>query len=457
MRTIQTMRNERAAALARAETLDTAANGAPLAAAEQTAFDAAMGDVDRLDAEIAAEQARLDVEANSSNRRDRLAQARTVAAPRSVPASTVASHAPIVSRERRQDDPRRGFADVGHFASILARASIPGAVVSTADRDLLAPLAAVQGNNQANGSEGGFLVPPQFSTLIWDGLNNPTESLMAMCDQYPVEGDSITFPANAETNRANGSRYGGIQGNWLAEGNQIPKSAPKFRTMKLEPHTLAALVYVTEKLLRSAPTLGTYLQRAATDEINFMVGDAIVNGTGAGKPLGIMNSGALVTVAKEAGQATLTLLQANISKMWARLHPRCRKNAVWLYNVDVEPQFDGLNTPIRNAANTDNVGGIGNNVFNAEKMLLKGRPVLPVEYCASLTNLGDIILADLSMYAVGNQGGIDSAASMHLRFDYAEQAFRFMFNVDGQPWLASPLTPFKGANTLSSFVTLQAR
>lgn len=457
MRTIQIMRTERAAALARAEALDVAANGSPLAAADQTAFDAAMGDVDRIDAEIAAEQSRLDLEASTSNRRDRLASARAVPAPRTVPASTVASHAPIVSRERRQDDPRRGFADVGHFASVLARASMPGLVVSSADRDLLAPLAAVQGNNQANGSEGGFLVPAQFSTQIWDGLNNPADSLMALCDQYPIEGDSITFPANAETNRANGSRYGGIQGNWLAEGAQLPKSTPKFRTMKLEPHTLAALVYVTEKLLRSAPTLGVYLQKAATDEINFMVGDAIVNGNGAGKPLGIMNSGALVTVAKEAGQATLTLLQANISKMWARLHPRCRANARWFYNVDVEPMFDGLNTPIRNAANTDNVGGIGNNVYNAEKMTIKGRPIQPIEFCPSLTNLGDIILADMSMYAVGTQGGIDAASSMHLRFDYAEQAFRFMFNVDGQPWLQSALTPYKGANTLSSFVTLQAR
>lgn len=48
--------------------------------------------------------------------------------------------------------------------------------------------------------------------------------------------------------------------------------------------------------------------------------------------------------------------------------------------------------------------------------------------------------------------------SIHLRFDYGETAFRFMFEIDGQPWIAEPLTPFKGsANTLSPFVTLATR
>jgi HK97 family phage major capsid protein len=63
----------------------------------------------------------------------------------------------------------------------------------------------------------------------------------------------------------------------------------------------------------------------------FMIGDSIINGTGAGKPKGIIAaSGALVTVAKETSQAATTLQQANVSKMWARLHARSRANAVWL-------------------------------------------------------------------------------------------------------------------------------
>ncbi len=445
---------DRLAAFQRAEEINSRAVEGILSEADQTAFDAAMADVERFDADIAAEQARLDAAATAAANATRLAAARAPITPRSVARNDSSTDTPRAThvRTRADADPTRGYANVGAFALDIFRAA-QGQGIS----DTLRPLAAAQGNNQAVGSEGGFLVPPQFSSAIWDGLNNPAESLLAMCDRYPIEGESMTFPANAETSRANGSRYGGIASYWLNEGAQITKSTPKFRQAKVEPHALAALVYVTDKLLGSAMALAPYLQRAAADEINFRVGDSIVNGTGAGMPLGLMNSGALITVNKESSQAAATVLQENVSKMWARLHPRCRKNAVWLYNVDVEPQFDGLNTKIKNVAGTENVGGIGNVVWNAEKNLLKGRPVMPVEYCQTLGTVGDLILTDLSMYLAGVRGGVDSAQSMHLRFDYAETAFRFMFNVDGQPWLNSALTPKNGSNTLSSIVALQTR
>lgn len=442
---------ERLAAFVLAEGINARATDGILADADQASFDVAMADVERLDADIAAEQARLDAAAaaasTSEARRDRLSTARA-GIPRASAPGPIVTHV----RARSENDPTRGYASVGHFAQDIFRAA-QGQGIS----DALRPLAAVQGNNQSSGAEGGFLVPPQFSNSIWDGLNNPAESLLAMCDRYPIEGESMTFPANAETSRANGSRYGGIASYWLNEGAQIPKSAPKFRQAKVEPQGLAALVYVTDKLLSSAASLAPFLQRAAADEINFRVGDAIVNGTGAGMPLGLMKSGALITVAAEAGQAIDTVVQENISKMWARLHPRCRKNAVWLYNVDVEPQFDMLNTKVKNVAGTENVGGFTNIVYNSEKQTIKGRPIMPVEYCQTLGDPGDLILADLSMYLAGVRGGVESAQSMHLRFDYAETAFRFMFNVDGQPWLGAPLTPKNGVNTLSSMVALAAR
>jgi HK97 family phage major capsid protein len=454
MKLIEQLKADRANALQKAETLNAKSINGIMSAEDQASFDAAMSEVEGIDADILALQEKETLEAKANQNRDRLNALRAPLAPRSVVRDYSASDAPRATnvRARVDADPARGYSNVGAFALDVFRMA-QGQGIS----DALRPLAAAQGNNSLAGSEGGFLVPPQFSNAIWDGLNNPAESLLAMCDRYPIEGESMTFPANAETSRANGSRYGGIASYWLNEGAQITKSTPKFRQAKVEPHGLAALVYVTDKLLSSAMALSPYLQRAAADEINFRVGDSIVNGTGAGQPLGIMSSAALVTVAKESSQVAATVVQENVSKMWARLHPRCRKNAVWLYNVDVEPQFDGLNTKIKNVAGSENVGGISNVVWNAEKGLLKGRPVMPVEYCQTLGTLGDLILVDLSMYLAGVRGGVDSAQSMHLRFDYAETAFRFMFNVDGQPWLGNALTPKNGSNTLSSMVALATR
>lgn len=353
------------------------------------------------------------------------------------------------------NEAKRPFETFGDFASSVIVAYSPGGAMDPR----LALQAAAQGMNQGVPSEGGFTVLPEFSSVIYEGLTSDPNALLGMTDNYTVDGESLTFPANAETSRATGSRFGGIQGYWINEADQITKSKPKLRNVKVEPQQLAILVYLTDKLINnSAAALEQYVTRAATEEITFLVGDAIVNGTGAGQPKGIMSSGALVTVNKETAQVAATFTKANANKMWARLHPRSRANAVWLMNVDVEPQLDDFNTLVKNVAGTENVGGFGSQIYNADKGTLKGRPIVFCEFCQTLGTTGDVILADMKGYLTGTRGsGVQSAMSMHLRFDYAEQALRFLFEADGQTWLASPLTPFKGSNTLSSFVALQTR
>lgn len=350
-----------------------------------------------------------------------------------------------------EDDPRAGFEHVGEFAAAVRSAHTPGGA-----RDgRLDFLAAASGMSQGVNTDGGFAVPRAFSTTIWDGLNEAPDNLLGRTDQYTVEGESLTIPANAETSRATGSRYGGVRGYWIAEADQITSSKPTLRQMKLEPKELAVLVYATDKLLRNASALEQYLTRAARDEINFLVGDSIINGDGAGKPLGILNAGCLVSVAKETGQAADTVVKENIDKMFARLHSRSMGNAVWLVNQDVYPQLLDL----KHTIGTGGVpvflppGGISGSPYGT----LYNRPIVVTEYNSTVGDLGDIVLADLGAYATGLQGGIREAMSMHLRFDYAETAFRFMFAVDGQPWLASAITPFKGSNTVSPFVALAAR
>ena len=99
-------------------------------------------------------------------------------------------------------------------------------------------------------------------------------------------------------------------------------------------------------------------------------------------------------------------------------------------------------------------GGISGSQYGT----LFGRPVVPIEYCQALGTKGDIIVTNLGYYASGvKREGVRQAMSIHLKFDYNETAFRFLFEVDGQPWLASALTPYKGSNTLGTAVALAAR
>ena len=132
------------------------------------------------------------------------------------------------------------------------------------------PLAAATGLNQGIGAEGGWLIPPAFMSRIWDGLQNEADNLLQFTDQFPLDGaEKIELLASAETSRATGSRYGGIQGYWIAEADQMTASKPKVRKVKLEPHELAVLVYTTDRLLNAGGnTITAWLERAAVSEIN---------------------------------------------------------------------------------------------------------------------------------------------------------------------------------------------
>ena len=415
---------------------------------EETAKANALGsEINDTKAKIASKEAAIAAFANAS----------ALSTPSPVPVS----HAPALPtgeralstsvRERVSDDPRNGFKSLGEFATIVKSAS-----AGNMSDERLRIMSAASGMNESQGADGGFLVPQEFATQIWDGGGmNDANSLLQECDVIPVTGSGITIPANAETSRVNDSRVGGMKGRWMDEAAQLTSGRPKFRNLSLTPKKLGVLVYATDELLADAQALSAYITKAAGEEINFCVGDAIINGNGAGKPLGVLNSGAYVTVSKESGQAADTLLAENVFKMFARIHPRFRSQAKWYLNQDVIPYLPLLkigDTPIYVAP------GVGA-AQNLDTGLLLGRPVVELEYSKTLGDLGDVIFGAFKGYAaaIKRGEGVQAAASIHLRFDYGETAFRFTFRVDGQPYLKTPITPANGTNTVGHFVVLEAR
>jgi HK97 family phage major capsid protein len=314
--------------------------------------------------------------------------------------------------------------------------------------------AAALGANSVNGADGGFLVG---TTLVDDLARRMTAGeVRSRVQRVPLDPgtDSLSVNVIDETSRATGSRSGAVQGYWVEQGQAPTASRPKFAQINMRLHGLSALGYATNSLLRNAAALEAIMTDAFSDELAFLVEDAIINGTGAGSPLGVLNAPALVSVSKETGQDAATIMKENIDKMWARLYARARANAVWFINQDVEPQLDNLQMVI-------GLGGVPvylppGGLSDTPYARLKGRPVIPVEYCATLGTVGDIILADLSEYRIID-AAMQSASSMHVAFTTNEMAFRVTYECDGQPRWKSALTPYKGSNTLSPFVALATR
>ncbi len=357
--------------------------------------------------------------------------------------------APVIAVVGDDRATKQPFASLGDQLISIMRAEMAGAQT---DPRLLGINAAATGSGAAVPSDGGFLLQPDFSGEILRRVYDLGEVLKRV-RRRPIgpDADGLKINAVSESSRVTGSRYGGIRVYWADEGDTVTAKKPKFRTMELYLRKLMGLWYVTDELLKDSTALQAIGEDAFSEEISFMVEDAIFRGTGSGQPLGFMNSDALISVAKESAQTAATVNATNVVKMNARLWPRSRVNAVWFINPDVEPQLPLMtigNQPVYLPP-----GGLRESVYGN----LLGHPVIPVEYSPTLGAVGDIMLVDLDQYLLIDKGAAMSAWSMHVRFVNDEQTFRITYRVDGQPTWNKALTPYQGTNTLSPFVALAVR
>ena len=355
----------------------------------------------------------------------------------------------VKDREPIQNEPvkdEKRFNSFGEQLMAVYRAAAPDGKV-----DSRLTTRAALGLNESLPSDGGFLVQKDF---VLELLKRTYETgiLASRVRRIPISTNSNGLKINAvdETSRANGSRWGGVQTYWENEAEQIVASKPKFRTMDLSLKKLTGLCYATDELLQDAAALESVIRQAFAEEFGFKIDDAIINGTGSGQPLGILNSDALVKVPKDNGQTDIITVE-NLLNMWARLWARSRSNAVWFVNQELEPILYTLKVgdkPVYIPA-----GGLS----EAPYATLLGRPVVPIEQCSQVGEVGDIILADMSQYVLIDKGGINAASSIHVRFLYDENVFRFIYRVDGQPLWNKPLMPYKGSGAISPFVALAKR
>ena len=431
MKSILELQQERAEFIEQAQALIAAADKEErdLTSAESAEFDKLHAGADALGVTIA--------------RREKQERANALMA---VPQPTIAG-----GKDKPAEPQENPWRSLGEMLRAVAKATLdPGST----DRRLME--SRQLGMSEGVPADGGFLVQTDHVAELLRRVYE-TGVLASRVRKYPVSAsaNSLTINAVAETSRATGARWGGIQAYWLREGGTKTPSNPTFRRMRLELNKLIGLCYATDELLADTVALEGIITTAFAEEFGFMVDEAILRGTGAGQPLGILNSPSLVTVPLEAGQVAGTLLPENIMNMRARLWAKSRPNSVWFINQDVEPLLHSLVLPV-------GVGGVpvympAGGLSGVPYDTLYGRPVLPIEQASTFGTVGDIVLADLDQYLMIDKGGIQQASSIHVAFLTDETAFRFVYRVDGQPGWNAPLTPAQGANTLSPFVTLAAR
>lgn len=318
---------------------------------------------------------------------------------------------------------------------------------------------AASGANELIPSEGGFLVEEDKANLLDRGAI-ATGLLSQRCFNVPCSANSNSLEIELidETSRATGSRFGGIQVYMKAEADTVTATKPKFREGNWKLKDCMGIMYATGNLLRDSSQLTALVNRWFPLEFGFKVDDEIVNGVGGGHATGIIPAACTVSQAVESGQNRSTdvnkIKYENVARMYARLLSSSDPSAVWFVNRALLPHIMLMTLPV-------GTGGVPvflppNGAAGQPYMTLLNKPIIPIEQCQAPGTPGDIILADLNEYLLLTKGGIESAASIHVRFLYDEMTFRWVYRFDGAPIRNKALTPYKGGSTAtqSPFVTL---
>lgn len=314
---------------------------------------------------------------------------------------------------------------------------------------------ALTGMNETFPSDGGFLVQTDFATGLINRVYEQSP-LVSRVTKIPIGANSngIKLNAVAETSRAS-SIWGGIILYWLGEGGTKTPSRPEFRQIELTLKKIAGLYYATDELLQDAAALESVAAQGFAQALDVELERVILRGSGAGQPMGILTSPALITQTAETGQLAATILAENIIKMWARLWSRSQSSAVWLVSQSVFPQLYTMGLVIGTAGFPLWVPP--NGLAGSPNGTLMGRPIFTIENCSALGTVGDICLVDPTEYLLATKGGPQIASSIHVNFINDETCFRIVFRCDGQPAWNSPLTPKDASSTVGPFVVLATR
>ncbi len=291
-------------------------------------------------------------------------------------------------------------------------------------------------------TSGGVFVPPQFSAKLFEidpdtAVVRP-RALVIPADESAPDA-SVTFPALDQG--AGSNMYGGVEVNWIAEGDEKPETNVKLKDLTLTPQEVAGHIVVTDKLLRNAPAVNALVNRLFRGAIAAAEDDAFLYGNGTGKPFGAVNSPASVTVPRQtANLITYKDVVAMIAKV------KLGGSLVWSASQSILPQLLTMKDEGGNLIFQPNI---------ADRMTgtLLGYPIRFQENAPILGSAGDLVLADLGYYVIKDGAGIFISASEHPLFKQNKTIIKAFWNTDGKPWVTAPFT-LKNGYQVSPFVKL---
>lgn len=307
------------------------------------------------------------------------------------------------------------------------------------------PDAEMRDQTMGVGSQGGYLVPAQFRP----------ELLMLASQKSIVRPRAFVIPAGdspdaeldmpALSQGASGV-FGGVEVHWTAEGAEMTETAAALGNIKLKPQEVTGLTYITNKLMRNAPTASSIVTRLLGDALRCAEDYAFLRGDGVGKPLGVRYLPGRISVARNTASK---IYWDDVVNMQKALNPDSQENCIWVANQSAYAQIKDLKDSSGNRIFVES------NLVKGFPATLDGKPIIFNGRTPVLGSEGDLMLVDFSYYMIKDGYGPFIAFSEHVKFTSNKTAVKIVRSVDGQGWVDSALTLEDGSTQVSPYVVLK--
>lgn len=302
------------------------------------------------------------------------------------------------------------------------------------------------------GSEGGFLVPERLRQQVLSYMATAVVRPQAMV--LPMSSLRLPVPVLDNPSQASGGQaLGGLTFALVQEGATIPASGPSFGRVVLEARKVAALMTSPNELADDAAgAFGDFLARVIAEGYAWYEDDLLIyNGSGAGQPQALVNAPCAVPVTR--GTSSKVLL-TDLATMFKALHPAARQkgftpgytNVRWLLSSSAMDQilelYLAIGTPANQAVAPSDWFQAGDGDRIGPSML--GLPVTVTDHQPAAGTAGDVILADLSQYLIGDRQVMTVERAPESLFANDQSYFRVRSLVDGRYWVQSATTTQAG-------------
>jgi HK97 family phage major capsid protein len=236
---------------------------------------------------------------------------------------------------------------------------------------------------------------------------------------------------------------------WTAESQTRTETEPVFKAASLKLWELSDYLTASGPIIHDAPALSAFLRKGIPSAVAWQEDYAFLNGTGAGQPQGVLGASATLKPTRQ----TPGLIQfSDYATMMSKLTPGSLNHAILLCSPTALNNLLQLKDGTTRAV-VITIGANGQPQFTIGPNRLFVTDALP-----ALGTPGDFCMIDPRRDLIGDHerenGTLEIAASLHVKFLQNQLVMCVVRRVDGRPAIDQPITLQDGNTVCSPFVAL---